>query len=142
MISCQCSPGSRIAVKLSHDFLGMFSGVLDHVLHGANIGTTFAGVLGRFWGDPVSDLDFTGRCDFSSPREKLTSVVLSAEVVVFSYMAKFTRKNTPVKVHNLTKVFAYYGHVIPFRKYLRYSEKRSETIFKNCLVHIDGATIR
>jgi len=71
-------------------------------------------LLGRFWGDPVSD-----RLRFSKilvlgilpgvlilphigkNHLVLTSAGRCVEVTVFSYMAKINRKNTPVKVHKI-----------------------------------------
>ena len=64
----------------------------------------------------------------------LTLVVLSAEVVVFSYMAKFTRKNTPVKVHNLIIVFVYRGQSDPIEIYLCLSDLFTEPIFQKSFV--------
>lgn len=105
------------------------------------------GVLGRFWGDPVSDRlrlskipvlgIWPGVVVFPHLGKKhlvLTSAGRWVKVTVFAYMAKFTRKNTPVKVHNLIIVFVYGGQSDPIEIYLCLSDLFTETIFQKSFV--------
>ena len=72
----------------------------------------------------------------------LSSAGRWVEVTVFSYMAKFIRKNTPVKMHKTEKVSAGGGHGTPCRMYVLISENVVQWIFQNSVVQLYKTTIR